>query len=153
MSSRYENQYTNYSIPSNLITFAFPHFSHQNRHSGKGEKSGKNTKTQDASKPHETVDKAAGETSQDLMNEYSLANSETVVMSGNDMQMKIKRNSFPPQFVDIPPPPAFRQKTYKTDEPNSSNNRNEDHLQFNNNYTIANAKKSFMIQICGSKFN
>lgn len=43
-------------------------------------------------------------------------------MSGNDLQMRMKPG--PPEFLGIPPPPAFRQKNKPLEmEPNSSENR------------------------------
>lgn len=48
----------------------------------------------------------AGEGCRDLANEYSIKNSETVVMTGNDIEMKIKP-SHPPEFR-VEPPPAFQ---------------------------------------------
>lgn len=49
---------------------------------------------------------SAGEGSRDLANEYSIKNSETVVMTGNDIEMKIKQSN-PPE-LRVEPPPAFQ---------------------------------------------
>ncbi|XP_031616457.1 uncharacterized protein LOC116336626 isoform X4 [Contarinia nasturtii] len=41
--------------------------------------------------------------------EYAIANAETIVMTGNDVEMKIKTN-YPPEFKGVPPPPAFANR-------------------------------------------
>lgn len=46
------------------------------------------------------------EGSRDLANEYAINHSETVVMTGNDVEMKIKSNYLPEFKVE--PPPAFK---------------------------------------------
>lgn len=65
------------------------------------------------------------EGSRDETSEYSIANTETVVMTGNDIEMKIK-NTYPPEFRGIPPPPAFVNRLDIANEPNSSNIKTEE---------------------------
>lgn len=56
---------------------------------------------------HNNVNESiVGEGNRDLANEYSIKNSETVVMTGNDIEMKIK-SSYLPEFK-VEPPPAFQ---------------------------------------------
>lgn len=56
---------------------------------------------------HNNVNESiVGEGSRDLANEYSIKNSETVAMTGNDIEMKIKPNYLPEFKVE--PPPAFQ---------------------------------------------
>lgn len=62
------------------------------------------------------------EGSRDATSDYSIANTETVVMTGNDLEMKIK-TTYPPEFRGIPPPPAFVNRLDIANEPNSSNTK------------------------------
>lgn len=62
--------------------------------------------------------------SRDAASEYSIVNSETVVMTGNDIEMKIKSSN--PEFRGIPPPPAFVNRFEPSNEPNSSRARTDD---------------------------
>lgn len=63
-----------------------------------------------------------GEGSRDLANEYSIKNSETVVMTGNDIEMKIK-SSYLPEFK-VEPPPEFQTAQNKW-KPNDERNNNK----------------------------
>lgn len=70
---------------------------------------------------HSTVTETVitGDGSRDAASAYSIANTETVVMSGNDIEMKIQK-SYPPEFHGIPPPPAFVNRFEIETEPNTS---------------------------------
>lgn len=61
----------------------------------------------------------------DESSDYSIANTETVVLAGNDVEMKIQR-SYPPEFHGIPPPPAFVNRFDIGIEPNTSNAKPDD---------------------------
>lgn len=74
----------------------------------------------------ETVTVAEG--NRDDTTEYSIANAETVVMTGNDIEMKIK-GSYPPEFRGIPPPPAFVNRFDIACEPNTSNAKTDEYQQ------------------------
>lgn len=50
--------------------------------------------------------RSTGEECNDVADEYSIANTETVVMSGKDMEMKIKPNC--KSDFKVTPPPGFR---------------------------------------------
>lgn len=65
-----------------------------------------------------------GDADQDEANAYSIANAETVVMTGNDVEMKIQR-SYPPEFRGIPPPPAFVNRFETETEPHTSTKNDE----------------------------
>lgn len=58
--------------------------------------------------------------------DYSIANTETIVLEGNDAEMKIQRRSYPPEFHGIPPPPAFVNRFDIGIEPNTSNAKPDD---------------------------
>lgn len=61
----------------------------------------------------------ADEEGRDAASAYSIANTETIVMAGNDVEMKIQK-SYPPEFRGIPPPPAFVNRFEVETEPNTS---------------------------------
>lgn len=64
----------------------------------------------------------------DVTSDYSIANTETVVMTGNDVEMKIKA-SYPPEFRGIPPPPAFVNRFDITNETNPSSTKSTEDRQ------------------------
>lgn len=67
---------------------------------------------------------ATGDAGQDEASAYSIANAETVVMTGNDVEMKIQK-SYPPEFRGIPPPPAFVNRFETETEPHTSTKNDE----------------------------
>lgn len=79
------------------------------------------SKSQDTIQQFDAPEAATSEGSRDLMTNYTIANSETVVISGNDSMMNKRSSSYPPQFKGIPPPPAFRQKTKPSEIESNSN--------------------------------
>lgn len=61
----------------------------------------------------------------DAASEYSIANTETIIMTGNDVEMKIT-TTYPPEFHGIPPPPAFTNSNDTVNEPNESTPKSDE---------------------------
>lgn len=62
--------------------------------------------------------------SRDATSDYSIANTETIIMTGNDVEMKIQA-TYPPEFHGIPPPPAFVNRMDITNEANTSSAKSQ----------------------------
>lgn len=95
-----------------------PNFSHQISNDGKY------SRPKNSTQPNNAIEVNTVEGSRDAASEYSIVNSETVVMTGNDVEMKIR--SINPEFRGIPPPPAFVNRFESSSEPNSSRAKTAD---------------------------
>lgn len=125
----------NLKIPKRFACFPsqkFPHnfefnsifYSHQNAQNNNAKSS---SKTVEITRQNHAAEVAiTRDGSRDATSDYSIANTETVVMTGNDVEMKI-RATYPPEFRGIPPPPAFVNRLDITNEPNTSTAKTEEH--------------------------
>lgn len=69
----------------------------------------------------------------DATSDFSaVISTETIVMTGTDSEMKIVPTNYPPQYLGVPPPPAFVNHFSTSNESNETtetNNNDKSNVQ------------------------